>query len=243
MEQLYRRDSVSRALLFRASWTTGKWGWSLSSKGYWWHLTTSMKTKRLFNKTQISQILETLKNNVKPTVFQKFSRIIVINCTGSAHYFMGTKFVPLRKSIRSSWYQWRWNFSEEQPGTHLFDHKRYDEILEELKVEPNDEKLRRYKWNRLRHVRNKNEQPTGCQKIMLNYRPIGQRRLGRPLKRQSDDAKTGLWRHNSWMMMMIIIIIRIITRRKLNSISIKAFWMMRDNFSVTNFKFRNPNCY
>jgi len=64
--------------------------------------------------------------------------------------------------------------------------------LEELKVEPNNEKLRRYKSNKLRHVRNKNEQPIGCQTIMLNYRPNGQGRLGRPLKRQSDEAKTGL---------------------------------------------------
>jgi len=34
----------------------------------------------------------------------------------------------------------------------LFDLKRKEEILEELKVEPIDEKLRRYKSNLLRHV-------------------------------------------------------------------------------------------
>jgi hypothetical protein len=51
---------------------------------------------------KFSQILENLNNNVKPTVFHKFSRIIVTNCTGSAHYFMETKFVPLRKIIRNS---------------------------------------------------------------------------------------------------------------------------------------------
>jgi hypothetical protein len=31
----------------------------------------------------------------------------------------------------------------------IFDHKRYEEILEKLKVDPVDEKLRRYKSNSL----------------------------------------------------------------------------------------------
>jgi len=53
------------------------------------------------------------------------------------------------------------------------------EILAELKLEPADEKLRRYKSNWLRHVTrmNSNRMP----KIMLNYRPNGRRRLWRPL--------------------------------------------------------------
>jgi hypothetical protein len=56
-------------------------------------------------------------------------------------------------------------------GYTLFDHKRNDEILEELKVEPVDKKLRRYKSNWLQHVTrmNNNRMP----KIMLNYRPNG----------------------------------------------------------------------
>jgi hypothetical protein len=41
------------------------------------------------------------------------------------------------------------NFSEEQQDTH----QRNEEILEEVKVKPVDEKLRRYKTNWLQHVR------------------------------------------------------------------------------------------
>jgi hypothetical protein len=37
----------------------------------------------------------------------------------------------------------------------LFDHRRNEEILEELKIEPFDEKRRRYKSNWLRHVTRK----------------------------------------------------------------------------------------
>ena len=50
-------------------------------------------------------------------------------------------------------------------------------------------KLRRYKSNWLQHVArmNNNRMPK-----ITNYRPNGQRQLGRRLKRLLDEAKTGL---------------------------------------------------
>jgi hypothetical protein len=68
------------------------------------------------------------------------------------------------------------------------------ENLEELKVEPVDGKLRKNKSHWLRHVTmwNNNRMP----KIMLNYRPDGRRRLGRPLSRLLDEVETGLSRPN-----------------------------------------------
>jgi hypothetical protein len=56
-----------------------------------------------------------------------------------------------------------------------------DEILEELKVEAADEKLRRYKSNWLQQLTRMNN--NRMTKIMLNYRPNGRRRLGRTLER------------------------------------------------------------
>jgi len=76
-----------------------------------------------------------------------------------------------------------------------FDNERNEEILEELEVEPFDEKLRKLKSNWLRHVTrmNSNRMP----KIMMKYgRPNGRKRLGRPLKRLLDEAETGLSRPN-----------------------------------------------
>jgi hypothetical protein len=55
---------------------------------------------------------------------------------------------------------------------HPFHHKRNEEIQEDLRVEPVDEKLRRYKSNWLHVTRMNNRMP----KIMLNYRPNGRRR-------------------------------------------------------------------
>jgi hypothetical protein len=65
-------------------------------------------------------------------------------------------------------------------GYTLLDDKRNEEILEDLTVEPVDEKLNRYKSNSLRHItRINNRMP----KIILNYGPDGHRQLGRPLKK------------------------------------------------------------
>ena len=82
----------------------------------------------------------------------------------------------------------------------LLDHKRNEDIFEELKVETVDEKLRRYKSNWLRHATRTNSKR--LPKIMLNYRSNIKKKLGRPLKRRLDQAETGLFKHDSWRMMM-----------------------------------------
>jgi len=72
----------------------------------------------------------------------------------------------------------------------FFDYKKNKQILEELKAEPAGDKPRRYKSNWLQHVTrmSNNRMP----KIMLNCRTNGRRRLGRPLKKLSDETVTGL---------------------------------------------------
>jgi len=70
-----------------------------------------------------------------------------------------------------------------------------DKVLEEMKVEPADEKLRRNKSNWLRHVTRMDS--SRMAKIVLDCRPIGRKRFGRALKRPVDEAETGLSRGNS----------------------------------------------
>jgi hypothetical protein len=90
----------------------------------------------------------------------------------------------------------------------LFDQKSNEENLDDLKIEPSGEKLRRYKSNWLRHVKlmNKNE---WLPKLMLNYAPNGRSRLGRPLKKVLDEVETGLSRPNLRRRMMTIIMMKI----------------------------------
>jgi CRISPR/Cas system Type II protein with McrA/HNH and RuvC-like nuclease domain len=62
------------------------------------------------------------------------------------------------------------NFFRRRVGYTLFDDERNEEILEQLKVETVDKKLRSCKSNCLQHVtRMNNRMP----EIMLNYRPNG----------------------------------------------------------------------
>jgi len=89
--------------------------------------------------------------------------------------------------------------------TSFFDHKRNEDILEKLKIEPVEEKLRRYKSNRLRHVTRMNNYR--MPKIILNYSPNGWRRLRRPLKRLLDEAETGLSKPSPWRMMMMMMML------------------------------------
>jgi hypothetical protein len=79
-------------------------------------------------------------------------------------------------------------------GDTCIDHKRNEEILEELKVEPVKEKLRRYKSNWSRHVTRMNN--NRITKIILTCRPNGRRQLARPLKRLLDETERGTLRPN-----------------------------------------------
>jgi len=83
----------------------------------------------------------------------------------------------------------------------LFDHQTNEEILEKLKLEWVNEKLRRCKSNWLWNVTrmNHNRMP----KVMLNYWANEWGWLGRPLKMLLDEAKTGLSKPNLWWMLMM----------------------------------------
>jgi hypothetical protein len=110
---------------------------------------------------------------------------------------MWNRNLDLKKKDKNQLTSIKIKFFRRTAGYTLLDLKRNEEILEELKVEPVDEKRRKYKSNCLRRVTRmeNNIMP----KIMLKYlyRRNGRRRLGRPFKRLLDEAETCLSRPNS----------------------------------------------
>ncbi|KAJ4448947.1 hypothetical protein ANN_00339 [Periplaneta americana] len=86
-------------------------------------------------------------------------------------------------------------FLRRTAGYTILDRKRNEEILEQLEVESVEEKISRYKFNWLDHVRRMEN--SRIPKIMMQYKPRGHRRPGRPLRRLLDGAETGLQRPNS----------------------------------------------
>jgi hypothetical protein len=131
----------------------------------------------------------------------------------SQFFYMEAKFGPLEKRIKNSDIGMRFFpknsqahiFFPKNSQAHIFDHRRNEERLEELQVEPVDEKLRKYKSYWLRYVTrmDTNKMP----ELMLNYITNGGRPLGRPLKGLSDEADSGLSRPNSCRMMVVVVVV------------------------------------
>jgi hypothetical protein len=71
-------------------------------------------------------------------------------------------------------------------GLTLWDHKRNEEILKNLKVEPVSKCIQNYRANWKDHIErmDSNRFPNN----LLNYRPHGKRSLGRQLKRWSETV-------------------------------------------------------
>ena len=123
----------------------------------------------------------TAKTRSTPLAKYKCRRGINCNMTFEEVGFEGLKFINLARCVD----QWRTDeIFQKKSEIPFLTFRRNEGILEELKVEPVDQKLTRYKSNWLRHVTRtiSNRMP----KIMLNYRTNGRRHLGRPLKQQIE---------------------------------------------------------
>jgi hypothetical protein len=81
-------------------------------------------------------------------------------------------------------------FMRKTAGLTLWDHKRNEEILKNLKVEPVYKFIQNYRANWKDHIEiiNSNRIPNN----LLNYRPHGKRSLGRSLKRWSEAVTVHL---------------------------------------------------
>ena len=135
----------------------------------------STKTSKFF------QILGILNKTFKPTLVQKYLRIIVYNALAACILLYISETWTLRQKDKKWLSSIELKFFWRTAGHTLFDQKLNEEILEELKAEPVGKKLRLYKSNCPWHVTrmNNNRMP----KVMPKYRPHGWRWLGRPLKR------------------------------------------------------------
>jgi hypothetical protein len=145
------------------------------------------------NLATFAKLQGNLNNTVKPSIAQTFLSIKVYNALAVPILLNGSEIWTIRKNDKKRLTSVEIKFFRRAAGYTLLDRKRNEEILEQLKVEPVDEKLRRYKSNWLRNVtRVNNRMP----KIMLDYNPHGRRLIGRPLKTLVDEAEIGLSRPN-----------------------------------------------
>jgi hypothetical protein len=101
---------------------------------------------------------------------------------------MAVKFGQLNTAAKIDIEPQKLKYLRRTVGYTLLDHKRNEEILEELHVTPLEDKscTYRHKWFRRVHRMEDNRLP----KQLLNYLPKGRRRPERPLKRLLDDMTT-----------------------------------------------------
>jgi len=88
---------------------------------------------------KFTQILRILNNTFKPNSVQIFSRIKYIMHWLFPIFYMEEKFEPLEKRIKKIHTQME--FFRRTAWNTLFDHKRNEEILEEVRAVPADKKL------------------------------------------------------------------------------------------------------
>ena len=92
---------------------------------------------------KFAQILGILNNTSKPTLVQESSRIKVQNALAVTILLYDSEIWTLRQKDKICLTSIEMKFFWRTAGYTLFDSKRDEEILEKLKVEPVDEKLRR----------------------------------------------------------------------------------------------------
>jgi hypothetical protein len=78
-------------------------------------------------------------------------------------------------------------FMRKTAGFTLWDHKRNERILKNLKVEPIPKFIQNYRGNWMEHIERMDS--SRIPNNLLNYRPHGKRSLGRPLKRWSETVR------------------------------------------------------
>jgi adenine specific DNA methylase Mod len=103
---------------------------------------------------------------------KNISIIKVYNALALPILLYGSEIWTLRRKNKKQLTSIDMKYCIRTAGYRFLDHKRNEEILEELKLEQVEEKPRRYKSNWLQHVTSMSNRMS---KIMLNYRQNGQR--------------------------------------------------------------------
>jgi hypothetical protein len=102
---------------------------------------------------KFAQTLGILNNTFKTDLVQKFSRIKVYNVPAIHILLYGSgNRSRKKKKDEKRLTSIEMNFFRRTTGCTLFDYENNEEILEELRAGPIDEKLRKYKSYWLRHV-------------------------------------------------------------------------------------------
>lgn len=130
------------------------------------------------------QILGLLNHTLKPSLVQKHSRIKLYKTLALPTLLYGSEIWVLKQRDISRLRAAEMKYLRRTAGYTLLDHKRNEDILQELNMQPLEEKITEYRNRWLEHISRMEAGRTPQE--MLKYHPQGRRRPGRPQKRLLD---------------------------------------------------------
>jgi hypothetical protein len=135
--------------------------------------------------TKFLQILGLLNNTLKPNLLQRSTRLKLYKTSALTILLYGSEILTIKECDKNRLRTAEMKYLRRTAGHTFLNHKRNEEILEELHVTPLEDKLCTYRHKWFQHVLRMEDNRLPEQ--LLNYHPIGRRRTGRPLKTLLDD--------------------------------------------------------
>jgi hypothetical protein len=138
-----------------------------------------------FKITQFLKILGLLNNTLKPNLIQRSAILTLYKTLALFTLLYGSEIWTIKQCDKNRLRTAEMKYLRRTAVYTLFNHKRNEEILEELHVTPLEDRLCTYRHKWFQHVHRMEDNRLPKQ---LNYHPKGRRRPGRPLKRLLDDV-------------------------------------------------------
>jgi hypothetical protein len=141
-------------------------------------------------KNKISKFLQvtgTINNVLKPNQVQKSPRMKIYNTLAIPALIYGREICTLTQQDKSRLKASEMKFLRRTAGYTLLDHKKNEDVLQELNTTPVLEKITKYRHNWVKHVHCMNN--SRFPKALIEYHPRGRGRPGRPLKRLLDGVQ------------------------------------------------------
>jgi hypothetical protein len=123
---------------------------------------------------------------LKPSSVQEQTRLNIYRTLARPELIYGGEAWTIKKTDERKLQAAEMKFMRKTAGRTLWDHKRNEEILKNLKVEPISKFIQNYRANWKEHIERMNS--SRIPNNLLNYRPHGSRSLGRPLKRWRENV-------------------------------------------------------
>ena len=121
---------------------------------------------------------------MKPSLVQKHTHMRLYKTLARPVLCYGSEAWTIRNRDKSRITASEMRFMRHTAGYTKWDHKRNEDILHELYIEPVLGYIHQYQNNLIQHVHHMPR--TRLPRTILKYRPLGKRSLGRPMKRWTE---------------------------------------------------------